>query len=95
MEQPQCRLKQAHQVAASDSHFTGNGRIQPRLDEFQIPVAELSPEKVVNPVGSLMKTIILQLAGHITSHPVKPGKNPPIFQGLRLKPGNSRFRTRG
>src|SRR5437016_1013240 len=89
MQQPQCRLKQAYQIPTSDAHFLRIFRIQPRLDEFQIPVAELAPEKVVDAICHLVKAVVLKLAGHIPGDTVKPRENPAILQGLWLKSGNT------
>ena len=96
MQQPQRRVKQVHQIPArhpSRAHVGSFFKLQPRLDQLQIPIAKLSPEKVINPVSRLVKPISLQSLVHIRRNPIEPRKNPPILQRLSIEPSNAHART--
>jgi len=63
MQQPQGRLKQIYKICARNSRCSRVRaflEIQSRLDQFDVPVAELAPEEVVNAIRRLIKTIRLQ-----------------------------------
>ena len=82
MQQPQRRFKQAYQVFASDAHRFRSGptlRRQPWLDELDVPIAELAPEKVVDAVGRLVETVSFERLVDIVDHAVEARKNPAIL----------------
>src|SRR5208283_6236305 len=96
MQQPQRCIEQVHQIRASCPGRALVGafiEVYARLDQFQIPVAELAPEKVVNAVGRFMKTICLQRTIHVGSNSVEARKNPAVLESCSMKPGNTRVGT--
>ena len=57
--------------------------IQSRLDQFQIPVAELSPEEIVDAIGGFMKTIGRKGVIDFRGNAIEARKNPAIFKRAR------------
>src|SRR5215472_14322905 len=67
--------------------------IQPRLDQFQIPIAQLAPEKVIDAVGRLVESIGCERSIHIGRDAVEARQDPAILQRLGCKSGNAQVRT--
>src|SRR4029077_8618106 len=81
-------FKQAYQVFASDAHRFRSGpalRHQPWLDQLDVPIAELAPEKVVDAVGRLVEAVSFERLVHIVDDAVEARKNPAIFQASRFE----------
>ena len=55
--------------------------IQGRLDQFDVPVAELVPEELVDGRSGLVEFIPVQRFPHRGNRPVDPAENPLIGQG--------------
>ena len=74
MEQAQRRIEQINQVCASCLSCAFGSvlfEIQTRLNQFQIPVAELSPEEIVDAIGGLVKAICRERIVHVGDGPIK------------------------
>src|SRR3954463_3501472 len=93
MQQVQRSVEQLHQIRAGGARRALVGpvfKLEPRLDQFQIPIAKLPPEEIVNTIRRLVKAVSSQCVVHIGSHTVEPRKNPPIFQRLSIEASNAR-----
>ena len=92
MQQSQRAIEQIHQVRASRSRraFVGTFfEIQPRLDQFQIPIAKLAPEEIIDSIRRLVEAIRTERIIDIHYSAIEPRKNPPIFKSQPLKPCNT------
>ena len=56
-----------------------------RLEQFQIPVANLIPDKTVERAGSFVELICLDCGLHLTGSPRQFGENPAIDRQLRRR----------
>src|SRR3954462_15664550 len=93
MQQVQRGVEEFHQIRAGSARRVLAGfifKLKTRLDQFQVPVAKLSPEEIVNTIRRLVKPVSSQCIVHIGSHTVEPRKNPPIFQRLTVEASNAR-----
>ena len=83
MQQPQRRVEQIDEIRAGDTGrilVAAFFEIQPRLDQLQIPVAELAPEEVVDAVGGFVKAVGLQRFIDIGNDAIKARENPAVFE---------------
>ena len=88
MQQPQRRLKQIDQIRACDSRRSRVRallEVQPRLDQLEIPIAELAPEKIVDAIRRLIETICLQRLVHVLRRAIEARKNPAVFERLQRR----------
>src|SRR5262249_5972129 len=89
MQQTQSSLEQSNQISACDLVRLSPPRFhQPRLNQLDIPIAELSPEKIVNPIGCFVETIAFKRLIYVARNTIEPRQNPAIFQGPRVNPGD-------
>ncbi len=92
MQQPQRRFEQIYQICAGNS---GRSRVraflevQPRLDQLDVPVAELAPEEIVDAIRRLIETISLKRLVHVFRRAIEPREYPTVFERVSLKPGNA------
>jgi len=70
-------------------HF---GEVEAKLDEFEIPVAELAPEELVDGVGRFVETIVLQCLIHFNGHCIEAREDPTRFNGRDLRQSADRVR---
>src|SRR5450631_1149787 len=92
MQQAQRCIEQIDQVRASSSRSSGIGtlfEIQSWLDQFQIPVAELSPEKIIDAIGRLVESVSRQRVIHVSHNTIKSRENPPVFQRCNREHSNA------
>ena len=97
MEQPERALEEIDQVAACDfgcRRICTFLEIQPRLDQFDVPVAEFAPEEIVDAVCGLVETIDLKGVINILRYAVEAGKYPAVFKRLRREPIDTRVGLR-
>ena len=97
MQQPQRGLEQIDQIRTCNSRRSRVRaflEVQPRLDQLDVPVAELGPEEIVDAIGCLIETVCLQRLVHVLRRAIEARKNPPVFEGLRVEPRNA-TRLRG
>src|SRR6185437_7931195 len=87
MQQAQRCLEQCDEVGART--LLADTVVEPRLDQFDIPVAELTPEEIVNRVRCLIETICRQRFVYCTCNAVEARKNPAVLEGLGLKSRNA------
>ena len=83
MQEPQRRVEQIDEVLAGDTGrilVAAFLEIQPRLDQLQIPVAELAPEEVVDAVGGFVKAVGRQRIVDIGNDAIEAGEDPAIFE---------------
>ena len=57
--------------------------VQPRLDQFNIPVADLAPDEIIHGTAGFAQFKLIQQRGHIRSHILHAGKDPLIRQFVR------------
>src|SRR5439155_3823234 len=76
-----------YQVFANAYRFRSGPtlRRQPWLDQLDVPIAELAPEKVVDAVGSLVEAVSFERLIDIVDHAVEARKNPAILQASRFE----------
>ena len=78
-EQAQRRLKdgeQGGQRSRCCSRVGGLAKIEAQLYDFQIPVAKLTPEKLINKVRRIIEAIICERLVYLGSTPVQTRDNP-------------------
>src|ERR1051326_1792402 len=96
MQQAQRSIEQVDQIRAgglSRTLVSAFFKVQSRLDQFQVPVAKLAPEKIVDSIRSLMETKSGERIIDIRSHAIKARKNPAVFENRRVKTANSHVET--
>ena len=81
-QQPQRAFEDADQVRVGHTRGFAIVRHQPRLDQFQIPVAELAPEKVIDHVRGFVKAEGIERIVNFLRDAVEAGENPAVFQGF-------------
>src|SRR5579863_47883 len=89
MQQPQRGLKKTHQVFASPPRFGPSLRSQSRLNQLEIPVAEFSPEEIVDTIRCLIKTISLERLVHILRGAIEARKNPAVLERMSFETSNA------
>src|SRR5439155_6992387 len=89
MKQPQRSLEQSNEVSACDTRVLCTFWREPRLDQFDIPVAELSPEEVVDRISSFVETVSRQRFVDGFGNAVEAGQNPAVFKSRGLKSSNT------
>ena len=83
MQQAQRRLEQIHQVRTGSLRRALVGaffEIQARLDQFQVPVAELSPEEVVDAIRRLVEAIGRRARRSHRRDAIEARENPAVFE---------------
>src|SRR5207245_5128386 len=80
MQQPERSLEQRHQVLASDGSIFRTLWGKPWLDQLDIPIAEFTPEEIVDGIHCFVETISRQRFVHIFGNCVEAGKNPAVFE---------------
>ena len=89
MQQTQCCFEETDKVHAGNARFVRIFGEQPRLHQFQIPVAELAPEEIVNSVRRFVETVGLQLGGDFFGNSGEAGENPAVFESCGRESGNA------
>src|SRR5258707_11545720 len=56
-----------------------------RLDNFQVPVAQITPEESVNRIGGLIKAIIRQALVYLAGNSMETRINPAVLQLVELR----------
>src|SRR5262249_25299632 len=69
-----------HVDARSPLGRTRAGAGQSRLDQLDVPVAELVPDEMVDQVRGVMETEFFQGLGKLARHAVQPVQDPSIFK---------------
>src|ERR1700742_1777008 len=77
-EQSQCGLEDAHQGIERQLRglILRNGEVQPQLHELHIPVAELSPEKLIDSVRGFVEAETIECCRDLLRNCMKPRGNP-------------------
>ena len=84
MQQTQGRVEQVDQVRASAAGLRlvrAFFKVQARFYQLEIPVAELSPEKIIDAIGSLVEAVGGESIVYISRNAVEAGENPAVFEG--------------
>ena len=85
-QQAQRALEDADQVAAGCA-AVARCRIEARLDQFEVPVAELAPEEVVDHMRGFVEAIGCERVVHLLRDTIEAREDPAVFQSLRwMKP---------
>src|SRR5580704_5708242 len=95
MQQAQGRVEHVNQVRTSDAGLRlvcAFFNSQARLDQLQIPVAEFSPEEIVNPVGGFMEAIGTEGFVDFLRDAVESGENPAVFESSEIECCNACLR---
>src|SRR4029077_16652600 len=93
MQEPKRCLKQTDQVTSCNGRrcfFHSVLRGEARLHQFDIPITEIAPKEIVDPVRGLVKTIGLPGVINVVGHPMKARSYPMIFESSCLEPGKAR-----
>src|SRR6266436_6754874 len=89
MKQPQRSLEQSNEVSAGDTRVLCTLWREPRLDQFDIPIAKLTPEEIVNGIRGFVETVSRQGLVHTLGDTVEAGENPAVFKSRGLEIGDS------
>src|SRR6267378_4391487 len=96
MQEPYRGFKQADQIPASQlrSFFVRVFSCQTRLDQLNVPVAQFSPEEIVNCTSRIVETKCFQCLAHLLSNSIEAREDPAIFQCDCLETCDTRLRRR-
>ena len=78
MGQPQNRLQRANQGAAGGALLGLAAGLDLHLRDFQVPVAELVPGKVVDCVGDVVEPVFCKALGHVGLDNLELGRDPTV-----------------
>src|SRR6185437_7740939 len=91
MQKPQRIFKNGEQVAPRSARFVEIFGSDVRFQPFDIPVAEIAPEKVINHVRSFVEAEFLESGILLLDHAREARENPAVGKGIRS--GVWRFRA--
>src|SRR5438094_9773629 len=90
-------IKERYQVSAinTGSFVSPTSRVKPRFDQLNVPIAKITPKKIVDAIRCFVKSVGRERLIHVLYDPIKSGENPPVFECHWLEPRNARVGTGG
>src|SRR5208282_3543231 len=92
MEQAQRGLEQTSEIGASVTGLCfvrDVFEVQTWLDQFQVPVAELAPEKIVDTIRGFVEAVGFEGVVHFRGHAIKAREDPTVFKSVESKGRNA------
>src|SRR5207248_5144724 len=95
-QQAQGGVKQFDQIRTCNPRCFGvptSFKVKPRFNQLNVPVAEISPKEVINPICRLVKAIRRKRLIHFFRDTVEAREYPTVFERHWLEPRNARVGT--
>src|SRR5271156_315398 len=93
MEQTPSRIENSKNIPPCGDRKVAVGRTELRLDPFNVPVAKITPEKVIDRLARLMETKFIECFADLTRCRGKPRENPAVNQFTFTLNGIGRLRS--